>query len=147
VIEQTFIGLRLPPFTTSVDRDRVHRFAIVIGENDPVFHDLTAARAAGYPDIPLPPTLLFSAELDRPGEGVLELLGVTVERVMHSEQRFTYHAPAHANEELTFATTVTDLYTRLGRTFLVQETAITRDGEPVADLRQVLMVSAAEVAS
>ena len=133
------IGTQLPPFTTKVSRDRVRRFALAIGEDDPVFHDLSAARALGHPDIPLPPTLLFSAELDRPGEDLLAKLGVPVDRVMHSEQRFTYHAPAHAGENLTFATVIADIRTRAGRTFLVQETEVTRDGEPVADLRQVLV--------
>lgn len=146
MIENPFIGSRMAPFTTRVDRDRVRRFALAIGDDDPVFHDLAVARAAGHPDVPLPPTLLFGIELERPGsDELLKKLGLTVDRVMHAEQRFTYHAPVYAGEELTFATVVADIYTRVGRTFIAQETEVTREGEPVAGLRQVLMAGAAEV--
>jgi hypothetical protein len=135
------IGLRLDPFTTAVGRDRIRRFATAVGEPDPIFHDLRAARAAGHPDLPLPPTLLFGVAIEHEGDALLSALGVVPEQVLHVEQLFTYHRPAHAREELTFRSELVDLYHRRDNrlTFAVQETEITRAGEAVMDLRQVLM--------
>ena len=45
-------------------RGRLRFFAKAIGETDPVYTDDAAARDAGYPDLPAPPTFLFAAELD-----------------------------------------------------------------------------------
>ncbi|WP_020657363.1 FAS1-like dehydratase domain-containing protein [Amycolatopsis benzoatilytica] len=137
--EQKFAAVRLAPFRTTVDEDRVRRFAGAVGADDPVFHDPAAARAAGHPGVPLPPTLLFGIELEHRGVDALAGIGIPVDRVLHAEQRFTYHSPAHAGEELAFDTVVSDRYTRRGLEFVVQDTEITRDGTVVAELRQVLM--------
>jgi hypothetical protein len=120
-------------FTITFDRAQVRRFAESIGEQDPVFHDLAAARAAGHPDLPLPPTMLFGIE----GDTHLVAMGVEPKQVLHVEQSFTYHSPVHAGEELTFASAFTEQHTR--RRFLVQETTVTRAGQLTTELRQVLM--------
>jgi acyl dehydratase len=120
-------------FTITIDRDQVRRFASAIGEQDPVFHELAAARAAGHPDLPLPPTMLFGIE----GDTHLAAMGVEPKHVLHVEQSFTYHCPVHAGEELTFVSVLTEQHTR--RRFLVQETTVTRAGQLTTELRQVLM--------
>jgi acyl dehydratase len=43
-----------------VPRLLIQRFAAAIGDADPLYWDADAARAAGYPDIIAPPTLLTS---------------------------------------------------------------------------------------
>ena len=64
MIDKKFIGHQLPPSVLMVDRTRLQFFAKAIGETDPIYTDLAAAQAAGYPDLPAPPTFLFAAELD-----------------------------------------------------------------------------------
>ena len=41
-------------------------FAAAIGETDPVYTDLDAARAAGHRDLPVPPTFLFASSWSGP---------------------------------------------------------------------------------
>lgn len=43
-----------------IPRLLIQRFAAAIGEDDPLYWDIDAARAAGYADIIAPPTLLTS---------------------------------------------------------------------------------------
>lgn len=119
-------------FTTTIGRDQVRRFAESIGEQDPVFHDLAAAQAAGHPDLPLPPTMLFGIE----GDAHLAAMGVEPRHVLHVEQSFTYHCPVHAGQQLTFASVLTEQRTR--RRFLIQETTVTRAWQLTTELRQVL---------
>ncbi|NJP94779.1 MaoC family dehydratase [Nonomuraea sp. FMUSA5-5] len=137
-------GTELPPVTVDVERGRLRFFAEAVGETDPVYLDLAAARAAGHPDLPVPPTFLFGLELERPDPfGYLTDLGVDLRHVLHGEQAFTYHSVAHAGDRLVLRPRIADVYSKKGGAlqFLVKETAVTRaDGSPVADLTSVIVV-------
>lgn len=58
------VSLSSPEFTTIAERGRLRSFATAIGQDDIIYSDLGAAREAGYADLPVPPTLLFSLERD-----------------------------------------------------------------------------------
>ena len=77
MIDRSHIGRELAPSVLDVEKGRLRFFAQAIGETDPVYTDETAARAAGYPALPAPPTFLFAAELDsRTVVSMLDVLGV-----------------------------------------------------------------------
>lgn len=144
MVDRSLIGLEMEPFTVTAEPGRLRFFARAIGETDPVFIDETAARAAGHPALPLPPTFLFTMELDGPRPfAFFERCGLDFARLLHGEQSFTHHRIAHAGEALTFTARVADVYDKKnGRlTFVVRRTAVTdAAGRPVADLDTVLVV-------
>jgi hypothetical protein len=143
-ISPDVIGRELPVVDVDVERGRLRFFAAAIGETDPVFSDLAAARAAGHPDLPVPPTFLFGLDLEASDlTALLAGLGVDLRRVLHGEQSFTYHSVAHAGDTLTIAPRIADVYSRKGGAleFLVKETAVSRsDGTAVAELRSTIVV-------
>ena len=103
MIATGFIGHRLPVFSALVETGRLKFFAQAIGQTDPVYTDEAAALAAGHPALPVPPTFLFCLEMAAPNPGALrDLLGIDIAKVLHGEQRFTYHAMCHAGDTLTF---------------------------------------------
>ncbi|MUM33512.1 MaoC family dehydratase [Mycobacterium sp. CBMA361] len=138
------MGTELPPQSLTIDRGRLRFFAKAIGETDPVYTEVDAAKAAGYQDLPAPPTFLFSVELENPDPFVfLSSLGVDLRFVLHGEQSFTYHQIAYPGDELVARPRIVDIYSKKGGAleFVVKETAITRtDGTPIADLRSVIVV-------
>lgn len=144
MVDRSAIGLTMEPFTVTAEAGRLRFFARAIGETDPVFVDETAARAAGHPGLPLPPTFLFSMELDGPEPfAFFHRLGIDFARLLHGEQSFTHHRVAHAGEPLTFTARVADVYDKKAGalTFVVRETKVTdAAGEPVADLATVLVI-------
>ncbi len=145
----TAIGSRTPAFTVTVERGRLRFFAKAIGERDAVYTDLAAAEQAGHRDLPVPPTFLFCLEMDRPDPmSFLTDAGVDPARVLHGSQRFTYHAMAYAGDRLTFESHITDDYEKKGGLlrFLVRETRVTRDNDPIATLNTVAIVRAAQEA-
>ncbi|MET9492115.1 MaoC family dehydratase N-terminal domain-containing protein [Nocardia sp. NPDC006630] len=143
-IDPAIVGTELPATTLTVDAGRLRFFAKSIGETNPVFTDAEAAKAAGYADLPAPPTFLFSIELENPDPFTfLAEAGVDLRFVLHGEQTFTYHSPAVAGDVLTARPRITDVYSKKGGAleFLVKETAVTRaDGSPVADLKSVIVI-------
>lgn len=143
LIDPAIIGSRTEEFSTSAEHGRLRSFAQATGQRDPVYTDLAAARSAGHPDVPIPPTFLFCLEMDNPRRHrFLADLGVDVRTILHGGQRFTYHAPAYAGDELTFWTEVTDVVSKKGGTlqFIVRDTHVSRAGESVATLTSTIVV-------
>jgi acyl dehydratase len=144
MIDRRHIGKMLRPAVLDIERGRLRFFAQAIGESDPIYTDVDAARAAGYPDLPAPPTFLFAAELD--GQSItamLDDLGVALNRILHGEQQFTYLAPVCAGDTVTVDSRVSDVYAKKGGAleFIVKESMVTNQrGVKVAEMRSVIVV-------
>ena len=52
------VGREGEPWPVEVDRTTIRQYARAIEYHDPVYYDVAAAHAAGYPDLPCPPGFL-----------------------------------------------------------------------------------------
>ncbi|MEV0030358.1 MaoC family dehydratase N-terminal domain-containing protein [Nocardia sp. NPDC050793] len=149
-IDPAVIGTELPSSTLTIDAGRLRFFAEAIGETNPIFTDLAAAKAAGYENLPVPPTFLFVIELENPDSfGWLATLGIDLRRVLHGEQSFVYHSTAVAGDVLTATPRITDVDSKKGGALdlLTKTATVTRaDGALVAELTTVVVVRNPEVA-
>jgi acyl dehydratase len=145
MVDQSAVGRSFTPVTAHVEPGRLRYFLNTLGEHNPVYRDEAAARAAGYSAIPVPPTYLFCLELmdnERPFEFLTDL-NIDLARVLHGEQRFTYHAPVVVGDTLTFRSRVTGVADKKGgaMTMVVVETRITNQrGAHVADTARTIVV-------
>lgn len=144
MIDRKFIGYQLNPSVLTLDRTRLRFFAKAIGEKDPVYLDPAAAQAAGYADVPAPPTFLFAAELDSgANDQLLADLDIPLAKLLHGEQSFRYLQPVCAGDTVTVQSTITDIYDKKGGKleFAVKDSKVTNQREElVAELRTVLVV-------
>ncbi|UWP79761.1 MaoC family dehydratase N-terminal domain-containing protein [Dactylosporangium fulvum] len=137
------VGRRLAPFDVHVERDLLRLFCELTGFQSAVYHDVAGARQAGYPDLLVPPTYLFSLELRRPDPyGIVRELGLDVSRLLHGGQEFRYQAPCFAGDLLHFEPRIVEHYDKRGGAlvFLVRETEVTRAGQSVATLRNTAII-------
>lgn len=143
MIDRKWIGHELPPSVLPIERTRLQFFAKVIGETNPIYTDVAAARAAGHPDLLVPPTFLFAAELDSGAVvALLGDLGVPIAKLLHGEQGFAYHAPVFAGDTVTVRSKITDIYSKKDGAleFVVKSSrAVNQRDELVAELRAVLV--------
>jgi len=143
MIDRKWIGHELPSSELPIERGRLRFFAKAIGETDPVYTSEAAARAAGYPDLPAPPTFLFAAELDSGASSrLLADLGIPLAKILHGEQGFTYHRPACAGETITVRSRIEDIYEKKNGVleFIVKTSrAVNQRGELVAEMRTVIV--------
>jgi acyl dehydratase len=143
MIDKKWVGHELPASVLSIDRSRLKFFAKATGEVNPVYTDLEAAKAAGYPDIPAPPTFLFAAELDSGAAfRLLEDLQIPIAKLLHGEQNFTYHGSVCAGDTVTVRSTVSDIYDKKNGAleFVVKTSrAFNQNEELVAEMRSVLV--------
>ncbi|MEJ8845853.1 MaoC family dehydratase N-terminal domain-containing protein [Variovorax rhizosphaerae] len=144
MIDRSFIGHEMPPFSVPVEAGRLRFFAKATGQADPVYSDESAARAAGHPGLPVPPTFLFCLEMEGPNPAAIrDLLGLDYRRLLHGEQSFKYHAPAHAGDVLRFTQRIEDIYDKKGGAleFVVRRTLVDNQrGERVAEMRAVTVM-------
>lgn len=144
MIDRSHIGHEMPAITMDIEKGRLVFFARATGQKDPIYLDEAAAKAAGYPSLPAPPTFLFSVDLERENPiEFLDILGVDVARILHGEQEFTYHAPICAGDTITLSSRIEDIYDKKGGAmeFVVQKfTAINQHGEKVGEMTRTIVV-------
>lgn len=143
-VDPKIIGTVLVPTSLEIERGRLRAFAKATGQRDAIYYDLAAAKAAGHPDLPVPPSFLFAIELEQPDPFAWALpLGIDMRFVLHGEQRFDYHRMAYAGETLTSSSEISDVYSKRGGAldFIVKRSPVTDgQGDAVADLTTVIVV-------
>ena len=144
MIDRSNIGRELPPLTVDVEKGQLRFFAKATGQNDPVYLDDAAAKAAGFAALPAPPTFLFSLDLMQPDPfAFYRGLGVDLNRILHGEQRFRYAEPICAGDTITLRTRIADLYDKKNGAmeFIVLETDATNQrGEDVGGMTRIVVV-------
>ena len=144
MIDRQYIGHRMPAFSVDVEKGRLRFFAKATGQADPVYTDEAAARAAGHPGLPVPPTFLFCLEMESPDPAAIRnLLAMDYRKLLHGEQGFCYHGMAYAGDKLTFEQRIEDIYDKKGGLleFVVRLTRVTnQNGQHIADLRAVTVL-------
>lgn len=143
MIDKSHIGKTFPPHSACVEAGRLRFFAQAIGESNPIYTDAAAAQAAGYAALPVPPTFLFSLEMERPDPlGWLDEVGLVLAKILHGEQSFVYHHPACAGDVLHFDTHISDIYDKKNGAleFVTKLSRVSnQNGQHIADLTTVLV--------
>lgn len=143
MIDKKWIGHETGNSVLPIERTRLRFFAKAIGETDPVYTDEAAARAAGYADLPAPPTFVFASELDSGAiDQVLLDLQIPLAKLLHGEQSFTYHADVCAGDTVSVRSRIEDIYDKKGGAleFVVKTSRATNQhGKLVAEMRTVFV--------
>lgn len=144
MIDKMHIGLELEPLTVDVEKGRLRFFAKATDQNDPIYLDEEAARAAGYRSLPAPPTFMFSLDLENPEPFKLfDRLGVDLNRILHGEQTFEYQEQICAGDTITLRQKVVDIFDKKGGAmeFIVTRTTATNQyGEVVGQATKTIVV-------
>lgn len=145
MIDRSHIGTVSEPRVIEVEKGQLKFFAKATAEPNPIYFDEGAARAAGHPTLPAPPTFAFSLNLGVPPVrgSLLNDMGIDMRNVLHGEQAFVHHRQIYAGDTITLTTTTTDIYAKRGGAleFVVQLTrAVNQHGELCTESRSVTVV-------
>jgi acyl dehydratase len=116
------VGKTYPSVTYAVGREKVKEYAAAVGETNPLYFDVDAARKAGYADVVAPPMFacVYSAPAVTPGMFDPEV-GVDFARMVHGAQEFVWGPLVVAGDEVTTTATVKDISERGGMLFFIFE--------------------------
>lgn len=126
-VNRAYVGRSFVADTSFVvGREHIRQFASAIRDDNPVYHDVDTAKAAGYADLVAPPTFLIAVTMwrqvvpfDDPD------LGLDYSRVVHGDQRFSLRRPVVAGDEIVMTATITDVRDVRGNDLLTIEYVFT----------------------
>lgn len=147
-IDRKHVGEVSEPRVIDVEKGQLRFFAKATGETNPIYFDEDAAKAAGHPALPAPPTFLFSLALGAPAKqgDIFDAengIGVDMRRVLHGEQSFEYKRQIYAGDQVTLVTKTSEIYDKKGGAleFVAQDTTATNGaGELLGTMRVVTVV-------
>jgi len=108
-----------------VSRVKIAEFAEAIGDRNPLYTDVGAARAAGYPDVIAPPTFPIVITMAASRAAVADPgLRLNYAMVVHGEQRFSYARPLHAGDVVVAQSTISGIREVGSMTMVTTQTEI-----------------------
>ena len=116
------IGKTYAPLTYAVGREKVREYASAVGETNPLYLDVGAARDAGHADVVAPP--MFAAVYQAPSIAPAMFdpdVGIDFSRIVHGAQEFEWGPLVVAGDEITSTATIKDIHERGGMGFYVFE--------------------------
>jgi acyl dehydratase len=132
-VNTDIIGKTYPATTYAVGREKVREYAHAVGETNPLYLDVEAARAAGHEDVVAPP--MFAVVYSFPSVMPVFFdreVGIDFSRLVHGGQEFTWGPLVVAGDEIATTLTVADISSRGRNSYYVFETTSTNQrGETV----------------
>lgn len=145
-INVELVGKSYPEQVYEVGREKVREFAAAVGDGNPAYHDVAAARALGHPDLVAPPT--FAVVVTRgPQIAVIDdpELGLDFSRVVHGDQKFAFTRPIVAGDVLHTTASIASARTMAGNDILtIRSDVADADGQPVVSVFATLVARAVE---
>jgi acyl dehydratase len=116
------IGKTFAPATYAVGREKIREYALAVGETNPLYLDVEAARAEGYADVVAPPMFAVVYCLPAVWPALFdEEIGIDFGRMVHGGQEFAWGPVVVAGDEITTTTSLKDASERRGNGFFVFE--------------------------
>lgn len=116
--------IQLEPFSFVIERGKIKEFALAIGDENPIYYDIAAAKASGFRDVPIPPT--FPTVVDMWGgydfDTLIRILELDPLKVLHGEQEYHYYCSVCAGDILHASPKITGLIKKRKLEIYVLET-------------------------
>jgi len=125
------IGKQWPEASFEVDAARIEQYASAVGEQNPIYHDPEAAKAAGFRGQVAPPMFCVVYSAPALGPAIMDPdVGINLPAMVHGGQEFEWGEPVCAGDRITTVATCKEIYEQDGRGFYVFESVSTnQDGE------------------
>ncbi|MBX5440958.1 MAG: MaoC family dehydratase N-terminal domain-containing protein [Solirubrobacteraceae bacterium] len=139
------VGKQFPPVTYAVGREKVREFARAVGETEPLYLDVEAARAAGYRDVVAPPMFAVVYAMPALAPAMVDPeVGIDFSRLLHGGQEFVWRRLVVAGDEITTTAELVEVSERAGNGFYTFETrSVDQEGAEVCVGRWMNVVRAA----
>lgn len=118
--DKSKLGMEFPSYSMKVAPNKIAEFAAAVAQKEDsqhikdIYHDVAAAKNAGFENIPIPPTFPISFVFWTGGGlmATVNALGADLSKLLHSEEEYEYFAPICAGDVITRKMKVVDMYER-----------------------------------
>jgi acyl dehydratase len=124
-------GKEWPPVSFEVEAAKIDQYAGAVGEDNPIYHDAEAAKAAGFRDQVAPPMFCVVYSAPALGPAIIDPeVGINLPAMVHGGQEFEWGEPVCAGDVITTTATLKEIYEKDGKGFYVFESVSTnQEGE------------------
>ena len=121
-VDTQAIGKTYEPVVYAVGREKIREYARAVGETNPVYLDVDAARAAGYADVVAPPMFAVVYSAPSVGPPIFDPeLGLNFAMMVHGGQEFVWGPLVVAGDEISTTVECKSIDVRDGRGYYVFE--------------------------
>jgi acyl dehydratase len=107
---ESAIGKTYAPTVYAVGREKIREYAAAVGETNPLYLDVAAARQAGHADVVAPPMFAVVYAAPSVAQGVFDPeLAIDFARLVHGSQEFRWGPLVVAGDEIATTTSVADI--------------------------------------
>lgn len=127
-------GKAYAPFSYEVGKEKIREYARAVGDENPVYMDDEAARAAGFEGIVAPPMFAVVYSSGATQQAIFDQeLGIDLTMMVHGEQDFAWHEMVRAGDVITTTASLGEVFEKAGMDFVkVKTESVNQDGAPVA---------------
>jgi len=126
-------GKVFPSHEYEVGKEKIREYAEAVGEDNPLYFDREAAKAAGFRDLPAPPMFAVVYSRGALGPALFDPdVGIDFAMLVHGGQEFVWGEPVCAGDTITTTIEVKDIYEKGGMGFYVFESvSANQEGQEV----------------
>jgi len=126
-------GKTYPPFAYEVGKEKIREYALAVGEDNSVYFDRDAAKAAGFRDVPAPPMFAVVYAAGAMGPAILDPeVGINFALMVHGGQEFVWGEPVCSGDTITTVVECKEIFEKDGKGFYAFESVSTnQDGQEV----------------
>ncbi len=129
------IGKEWPRTSFEVEASRIEQYADAVGEDNPLYHDAGAAKAAGFRDLVAPPMFCVVYSAPALGPAIMDPdVGIDLGAMVHGGQEFEWGEPVCAGDVITTSVRCKEIYERNGHGFYVFD-SVSRNQEGLETVR------------
>jgi len=144
MLDRSAIGKTTGITTVEVEKGHIRKFALAVGDDNPLYHDEEYAKNSRYGGIIAPPTFVTTFGFESK-DSVMEGLEFDRSRLLHGEQEYEYFKPIMAGDKISFSSTITDITEKEGKSgamdiVTTEMTGHNQDGEKVFVGRSTVVI-------
>jgi acyl dehydratase len=114
------VGKEWPSASFAVEAAKIEQYATAVGEENPIYHDAEAAKAAGFRDLVAPPMFCVVYSAPALGPAILDPeVGINLPTMVHGGQEFVWGEPVCAGDTISTEAQVKEIYEKDGKGFYV----------------------------
>ncbi|MBA2439358.1 MAG: MaoC family dehydratase N-terminal domain-containing protein [Thermoleophilaceae bacterium] len=121
-VDTSATGKTYPPHEYEVGREKIREYALAVGEDNPVYFEREAARAAGFRDVAAPPmfAVVYSSGAVTPVFFDPEV-GINFTLLVHGGQEFVWGEAVCSGDTIATVVEIKDITEKGGMGFYVFE--------------------------
>jgi acyl dehydratase len=110
------VGLEYDSYSFEIEKGKIREFAAAIGDDNPIYYDVEAAKKEGFENIPIPLTFLQVVDLwgGYTFQDKVEKLKLNPVKILHGEQVYELVEEVYAGDILTVSAKITDVNIKKG---------------------------------